>query len=101
MPLPAALPLFATGLGAMGLIGCYVGLTRKRRLGRRLKEHLTDRHAKERDRFSWFGFFRVLKSKDEDGLRRIGPMASTKPASLEAMIADIEALLIKSKTEKC
>jgi len=28
-------------------------------------------------------------------------MASTKPASLEAMIADIEALLIKSKTEKC
>ena len=27
-------------------------------------------------------------------------MASTKPASLEAMIADIEALLIKSKTLK-
>jgi hypothetical protein len=78
----------------------YVGLTRKSGLGRRLKDHLTDKHGNEWDRFSWFGFCRVLKSKDDDGLQRIGQMASAKFASLEAMIADIEALLIKSMALK-
>jgi hypothetical protein len=74
----------------------YVGLTRKKGLGRRLKDHLTDRHANEWDRFSWFGFCRVLKSRDSDGLQKLGQMPSTKPASLDDIIADIEALLIKS-----
>jgi hypothetical protein len=74
----------------------YVGLTRKKGLGRRLKDHLTDRHANRWDRFSWFGFCKVLKSKNEYGVQLLGKMPSTKPASLDDMIADIEALLIKS-----
>jgi hypothetical protein len=33
----------------------YVGLTKRRGLGQRLKEHLADQHAGQWDRFSWFG----------------------------------------------
>lgn len=46
----------------------YVGLTRRQYLGKRLKDHLGDHHAGNWDRFSWFGFRQVLKSKDENGL---------------------------------
>jgi hypothetical protein len=42
----------------------YVGLTRKKGLGRRLKDHLFDQHANKWDRFSWFGFCTVLKKTD-------------------------------------
>src|ERR1043166_3287038 len=39
----------------------YVGLTKRMGLGRRLMDHLSDRHSKKWDRFSWFGFNMVLK----------------------------------------
>lgn len=74
----------------------YVGLTRKKGIGRRLKDHLTDGHANRWDRFSWFGFCKVLKSKNADRIHQLGKMPSTKPANLDDIIADIEALLIKS-----
>jgi hypothetical protein len=74
----------------------YVGLTRKKGLGRRLKDHTIDKHKNSWDRFSWFGFCKVLKSRNAYGVRELGRMPSTKPASLDSMIKDIEALLIMS-----
>jgi hypothetical protein len=74
----------------------YVGLTRALGLGRRLKDHLHDKHKNEWDRFSWFGFGRVLKGRDIDGLQRIAELAGKQTAMPEKMIGDIEALLIRA-----
>ena len=74
----------------------YVGLTRKQGLGKRLKDHLTDDHKGLWDRFSWFGFCRVLKGQDEDGLRRVGKLAELSLGKSGKAIGDIEALLIKA-----
>jgi hypothetical protein len=40
-----------------------VGLTRAKSLGKRLKNQRRDEHAKEWDRFSWFGFGRHLQAE--------------------------------------
>jgi hypothetical protein len=74
----------------------YVGLTRKKGLGRRLKDHRFDQHANKRDRFSWFGFCTVLKKKDELGIHLLRDMPLSKATSPENMIADLEAMFIKS-----
>lgn len=41
----------------------YVGLTRTS-MGKRLKDHLTDKHDGKWQRFSWFGFANVLQQRD-------------------------------------
>lgn len=74
----------------------YVGLTRKQGLGKRLKDHLKDGHAGLWDRFSWFGFCAVLKSRDKRGLCRIRKMSELSLGPSGKAIGDIEALLIKS-----
>lgn len=74
----------------------YVGLIRKRGLGVRLKEHLTDNHEGQWDRFSWFGFCKTLKGKDKHGLCRIKKMAEVSFGTSGKAIGDIEALLIKA-----
>lgn len=74
----------------------YVGLTRKQGLGKRLKDHLSDEHAHLWDRFSWFGFRSVLKSKREDGTRKLRAMAEVSFGKSGKAIGDIEALLIKA-----
>jgi hypothetical protein len=75
----------------------YVGLTRKQGLGKRLKDHLFDHHKSHWDRFSWFGFQRVLKGFDKSsGLLRLANLANVSVGNPETMIGDIEALLIKS-----
>jgi hypothetical protein len=74
----------------------YVGLTRRKGLGRRLKDHLYDQHANKWDRFSWFGFCTVLKKKDASGIHLLRDMPLSKATSPESMIADLEAMLIKS-----
>lgn len=74
----------------------YVGLTRKRGLGARLKDHLFDKHAGKWDRFSWFGFCRVLKAKNSDGTRLLKSMPLSKATRLDSIIGDLEAMLIKS-----
>jgi hypothetical protein len=75
----------------------YVGLARKRSLGDRLKDHLTDKHGGKWDRFSWFGFKRVMRSKNDNGFQQlkeeVPDNAVIRPHKL---IGDIEALLIKS-----
>lgn len=74
----------------------YVGLTREQGLGKRLKDHLTDKHAERWDRFSWFGFQKVLEKKDGQGIRQLGALASVTVGSPHEAITDIEALLIRA-----
>jgi hypothetical protein len=72
----------------------YVG--KADRLGRRLKQHLNDRHAGRWNRFSWFGFRPVLVSRDEMGLCRLKePREKTRGTTPQA-IAELEALLIRA-----
>jgi hypothetical protein len=74
----------------------YVGLARARGLGPRLKEHLTDRHGGKWDRFSWFGFRKVLERRDMHGLCTLANLAEATMTNPKAVIGDIEALLIKA-----
>lgn len=70
----------------------YVGLTRTS-MGKRLKDHLTDKHDGKWQRFSWFGFANVLQQRDASGLQQLKQLKLTTGTPNEA-IADIEALLI-------
>lgn len=74
----------------------YVGLTRKQGLGKRIKDHLTDKHANKWDRFSWFGFCATLKAAKGTGIRPIKELAELSVGSPSDAIADMEALLIKA-----
>lgn len=74
----------------------YAGITRKKGLGQRIKDHLFDRHAGQWDRFCWFGFCTVLKKKDQWGVHKLRDMPLAKSTSPESMIADLEAMLIQS-----
>ena len=74
----------------------YAGLTRDQTLGKRLKDHLDDKHAELWDRFSWFGFCTVKKGKDEYGLQMLKDMATVSMAKPHFVIKDIEAILVKA-----
>ena len=74
----------------------YVGLTRKQGLGKRLKDHLSDHHAELWDRFSWFGFQKVLKTINSDKTNKLGKLSNISLGKTEKAIGDIEALLIKA-----
>jgi hypothetical protein len=74
----------------------YVGLTKKQGLGKRLKDHLNDSFQGKWDRFSWFGFRIVLKGKDEYGICALKKLAEVGEGNPVAMIADVEALLIRA-----
>jgi hypothetical protein len=75
----------------------YVGLTRVGTLGNRLKQHRTDSHAGNWDRFSWFGFAPVLKGpRYEDGTVALGKVPQRLLTDSRWAIRDLEALLIQS-----
>lgn len=74
----------------------YVGLTKKQGLGKRLKDHLTDQHAGQWDRFSWFGFCKVQGAIDKNGLHKLGKMATVVLGNPSSVITDVEALLIRA-----
>lgn len=74
----------------------YTGLTTKQGLGKRLKDHTSDWAAGRWNRFSWFGFQRVLKAKDEDGIRELANLAIGQMGQSETIIRDVEALLIRA-----
>lgn len=78
----------------------YVGLTRKQGFGKRLKDHLTDQHQDQWDRFSWFGFRSVNNKQDEEGLRTLRAMPSGKYVTPNSLIKDVEALLIHAMSLK-
>jgi hypothetical protein len=78
-----------------GNLGSYYGgLTNN--LGRRLGEHTRDDHAGMWDRFSWFGFRRVLLSKDDSGVRRLGVLPTKHPVDSNKVIKDLEAVVLKA-----
>jgi hypothetical protein len=72
----------------------YVG--RADRLGRRLKQHLGDRHAGKWDRFSWFGFRAVLTRKDSQGLQELKTLKTKAGGRMPQQIGELEALLIRA-----
>jgi len=75
----------------------YVGLVRVGTLGNRLKQHRSDSHAGEWDRFSWFGFSRVLPARPyADGTKALGKVRDKLLTGSKWAIRDIEALLIQS-----
>ena len=75
----------------------YVGLCRKQGLGTRLKQHLSDKHADKWDRFSWFGFCALLRSRDKvTGLLPLKALPQYQLGEPTKAIADLEALLIKA-----
>lgn len=78
----------------------YVGLTRAQGLGKRLKDHLSDHHANEWDRFSWFAFGRVLDRRDSDGLQCFAKLPRTQMLRPKSAIGDIEAILIRAMALK-
>ena len=75
----------------------YVGLCRKQGLGTRLKQHRSDKHEGHWDRFSWFGFRALLKTRDKTtGLLTLRKLPQVQFGTPTKAIADLEALLIKA-----
>lgn len=74
----------------------YVGLANKMPLGHRLRDHTKDLHKNKWDRFSWFGFRRVLKSTNTDGTRKLAQTPAQLLTDSASTIRDVEALLIQS-----
>lgn len=74
----------------------YAGLTRAQSLYARLRQHGLDHHGEQWDRFSWFGFKRVLKIPNKDGLQPLAEMPQVRITDPWKIIGDVEALLIKS-----
>jgi len=73
----------------------YVG--KADRLGRRLKQHLNDRHAGKWNRFSWFGFRGVQSKPDDRGINRLTPREEkTARGDTAQAISELEALLIRA-----
>jgi hypothetical protein len=75
----------------------YVGLTRRQTLGQRLYQHIQGEDGqKQWDRFCWFGFKRVLKTKNGEGIHGLSahlPAAAALDRNLA--IKDFEAILMK------
>jgi hypothetical protein len=75
----------------------YVGLVGKERLGPRLRDHyLKDDHRGKWNRFSWFGFRKVLMRKDSEGYCELKDLAERSHGQPAREIEDIEALLIQA-----
>ncbi len=53
-----------------------------------------DLHSGKWDRFSWFGFRRVLKRPDRSGLQPLAGLATVEMSNQNEIIGDMEALLI-------
>ena len=74
----------------------YVGLAREQAIGNRLRAHTRDRHIKSWDRFSWFGFGRVLVGTNDDGTQKLGETPKKLLSNSARAIGDVEALLIQA-----
>lgn len=75
---------------------CYVGLTKQRGLGQRLKEHNEDHLANCWDRFSWFGFWPILDDPDKGGVLQLAEAKVDISEDTNTTIGDLEALLIRA-----
>lgn len=77
----------------------YVGLANssKRGLGKRLEEHTVDDHWNSWDRFSWFGFKKVLTPKNKEGILTLQKkLPDFKMSNPNITIKNVEALLIRA-----
>ena len=77
----------------------YVGLANRdnRGLGKRLEEHTKDYHCDNWDRFSWFGFKRVLSKKNNDGFLTLQEsLPEVQMSNPDITIKNVEALLIRA-----
>jgi hypothetical protein len=76
----------------------YVGKTFDQALGVRLSQHQKEAspHRESWNRFSWFGWRRVLKGADPTGLQRLGQVPAGVLTDSRSSVADIEALLIEA-----
>lgn len=78
----------------------YVGQTigQNLNLGKRLRHHHTGSngspHKGKWDRFSWFGWRRVLSGADHRGLQKLGRLPGGVLTSSKNTVQDIESLLI-------
>lgn len=73
----------------------YVGLTRQRGLGLRLKDHLSDNLKGKWDRFSWFGFNQI-GAAGADGVLSLLELEGEVSEETHTTIGDLEALLIRA-----
>lgn len=73
----------------------YVGIVTRGLLGRRLRQHTLDEHGSRWDRFSWFGFRQVLRSKNLDGTCRLRELAESAFGSPIGVISSLESVLIQ------
>lgn len=74
----------------------YTGLTTEQGLGKRLQDHRNEEDAEAWDRFSWFGFQRVLVGTDDLGICKLGELATLALGESKTVIRDVEALLIRA-----
>lgn len=74
----------------------YVGLARDQDIGNRLRAHTRNRHKNNWDRFSWFGFRRVLTGTNADGTNKLGKVPGRLLTESKWTIGDIEALMIQT-----
>lgn len=72
----------------------YVGLTRKRGLGLRLRDHLDDRLDGKWDRFSWFGFWDTDNATGR--VEQLMEAEAELTEETDTTIGDVEALLIRA-----
>lgn len=75
---------------------CYVGLTKKQGLGKRLKDHLSDHLEGKWDRFSWFGFWPIGADTDKAGVYRLNEPSVEVSEDTNTTIGDLEALVIRA-----
>lgn len=74
----------------------YVGLTKQRGLGQRLKEHTTDHLKSGWDRFSWFGFWPISSTPSKNGIFGLSEPESEITEDTNTTIGDLEALVIRA-----
>lgn len=76
----------------------YVGKTFDQALGVRLRQHQKPEspHRDNWNRFSWFGWRRVLKGVDAAGIQRLGRVPAGVLTDARSSVGDIEALLIEA-----
>jgi len=74
----------------------YTGLTTEQGLGKRLQDHLADKHAEKWDRFSWFGFKELCQKKNDSKLYPLKDLANIETGKTSIIIRDTEALLIRA-----
>lgn len=74
----------------------YVGLTRSQGLGKRLKDHKSDNMKGKWDRFSWFGFYPLIRRSTSEGIEELGNPETEISEDTNTTIGDLEALLIRA-----